>query len=78
MGWMKDAGRNLSERERALWIWVNVVDLDGYLQEVNSWQESLSEKKLTTDSVGMLQQVYEYYVGKGLYCIALRRILNLL
>ena len=34
IGWMKDAGRNLSDRERALWIWVNVVDLDGYLQEV--------------------------------------------
>lgn len=33
-GWIKDAGRNLSERERTLWIWVNVVDLDGYLQEV--------------------------------------------
>jgi hypothetical protein len=32
--WMKQAGKNLSERERALWIWVNVVDLDGYLQEV--------------------------------------------
>ena len=34
--WMKQAGKNLSERERALWIWVNVVDLDGYLQEVRS------------------------------------------
>lgn len=33
---MKQAGKNLSERERALWIWVNVVDLDGYLQEVRS------------------------------------------
>jgi hypothetical protein len=75
MGWMKDAGRNLSERERALWIWVNVVDLDGYLQEVNFRQESLSGKE-ADDWVS--QQVYEYYVGKGLYCIALRRILNLL
>lgn len=23
-------------------------------------------------------QVYEYYVGKGIYCIALRRVFNLL
>lgn len=29
-----DATVNLSEREKALWLWANVVDLDGYLQEV--------------------------------------------
>lgn len=29
-----DPARALSEREKALWTWVNVVDLDGYLQEV--------------------------------------------
>lgn len=29
-----DATSNLSEREKALWLWANVVDLDGYLQEV--------------------------------------------
>lgn len=31
-----DPARALSEREKALWTWVNVVDLDGYLQEVGS------------------------------------------
>lgn len=50
-----DPARGLSDRQKALWTWVNVVDLDGYLQEV-----------------------YEYYIGQGIYCIALRRILNLL
>ncbi|ODO03086.1 hypothetical protein I350_05931 [Cryptococcus amylolentus CBS 6273] len=45
----------LDEYEKALWKWVNVEDLDGFLQEV-----------------------YEYYKGKGIYCIALSRVLNLL
>ncbi|WVO15865.1 hypothetical protein L204_103527 [Cryptococcus depauperatus] len=45
----------LSDYERALWKWVNVEDLDGFLQEV-----------------------YNYYKGKGIYCIALSRVLNLL
>ncbi|ORY24579.1 autophagy protein Apg9-domain-containing protein [Naematelia encephala] len=45
----------LNAYERALWKWVNVDDLDGFLQEV-----------------------YEYYKGKGIYCIALARVLNLL
>ncbi|KAJ9113884.1 hypothetical protein QFC19_000078 [Naganishia cerealis] len=29
-----DPTAGLSEREKALWIWANVTDLDGYLQEV--------------------------------------------
>ncbi|KAG8929327.1 autophagy protein atg9 [Tulasnella sp. 418] len=45
----------LDAYERALWDWVNVYNLDAYLQEV-----------------------YMYYVGKGIYCIALSRGLNLL
>ncbi|KIR54433.1 autophagy-like protein 9 [Cryptococcus gattii Ru294] len=45
----------LNAYEKALWKWVNVDDLDGFLQEV-----------------------YEYYKGKGIYCIVLARVLNLL
>ncbi|WVF69103.1 hypothetical protein IAT40_003877 [Kwoniella sp. CBS 6097] len=45
----------LNEYEKALWKWVNVEDLDGFLQDV-----------------------YDYYKGKGIWCIALARILNLL
>lgn len=37
-----DATANLSEREKALWLWANVVDLDGYLQEV-SWMKAVLE-----------------------------------
>lgn len=47
--------RGLDGYERALWNWVNVYNLDAFLQEV-----------------------YYYYEGKGIYCIALSRILNLL
>ncbi|KZS88344.1 APG9-domain-containing protein [Sistotremastrum niveocremeum HHB9708] len=47
--------QGLDPRERALWHWVNVYNLDAYLQEV-----------------------YAYYEGKGIYCIALSRGLNLL
>ncbi|WWC71134.1 uncharacterized protein I206_105087 [Kwoniella pini CBS 10737] len=45
----------LNDYEKALWKWVNVEDLDGFLQEV-----------------------YDYYKGKGIWCIALARALNLL
>ncbi|KAH6918473.1 autophagy-type protein 9 [Coprinopsis sp. MPI-PUGE-AT-0042] len=45
----------LDEYERALWNWVNVYNLDAFLQEV-----------------------YQYYEGKGIYSIALSRGLNLL
>jgi autophagy-related protein 9 len=47
--------RGLDAYERALWNWVNVYNLDAFLQEV-----------------------YFYYEGKGIYCIALARGLNLL
>ena len=47
--------RGLDAYERALWNWVNVYNLDAFLQEV-----------------------YQYYQGKGIYCIALSRGLNLL
>jgi autophagy-related protein 9 len=47
--------RGLDAYERALWNWVNVYNLDAFLQEV-----------------------YYYYEGKGIYCIALARALNLL
>ncbi|GAA5997659.1 autophagy protein ATG9 [Rhodotorula paludigena] len=45
----------MNAKERALWRWVNVTDLDGFLQ-----------------------QVYLYYVGKGIWAIGLERTLNLL
>lgn len=45
----------MTAHERALWRWVNVEDLDGFLQ-----------------------QCYLYYTGKGVWCIALGRGLNLL
>ncbi|GAA5894756.1 hypothetical protein JCM8208_006061 [Rhodotorula glutinis] len=45
----------MNAKERALWRWVNVGDLDGFLQ-----------------------QVYLYYVGKGIWAIGLERTLNLL
>lgn len=47
--------RGLDAYERALWNWVNVYNLDLYLQEV-----------------------YSYYEGKGIFCIALSQGLNLL
>ena len=47
--------RGLDAYERALWNWVNVYNLDAFLQEV-----------------------YHYYQGKGIYCIALSRGLNLM
>ncbi|PWN88153.1 APG9-domain-containing protein [Acaromyces ingoldii] len=47
--------RGLDPKERALWNWANVDNLDEFLQEV-----------------------YSYYIGKGIFCIALSRALNLL
>ncbi|CEH18767.1 apg9-domain-containing protein [Ceraceosorus bombacis] len=47
--------QGMSRKERALWAWANVDDLDAFLCEV-----------------------YDYYTGKGIYAIALSRILNLL
>lgn len=42
-------------RERALWLWVNVTDLDTFLAEL-----------------------YDYYIGCGIWSIILRRVLMLL
>lgn len=51
----RQAMRGLDPKERALWNWANVDNLDEFLQEV-----------------------YSYYIGKGIFCIALSRALNLL
>ena len=42
-------------RERALWMWANISNLDIFLKDV-----------------------YEYYLGNGIWCITLSRMLNLL
>lgn len=42
-------------RERAMWRWANVEDLDNFLRDV-----------------------YEYFLGNGIWCILLSRLLNLL
>ncbi|KAL8862488.1 MAG: hypothetical protein Q9178_000985 [Gyalolechia marmorata] len=44
-----------SPRERAMWRWANVEDLDNFLRDV-----------------------YEYFLGNGIWCILLSRLLNLL
>ncbi|SCU92063.1 LADA_0F14048g1_1 [Lachancea dasiensis] len=44
----------LSPRERALWKWANVENLDIFLQEV-----------------------YDYYLGNGFYCICIEKALNI-
>lgn len=49
------AAAGMSAKERALWRWINVEDLDAFLQ-----------------------QVYLYYVGKGIWAMLLERVLNLL
>ncbi|KAL8928460.1 MAG: hypothetical protein Q9208_001693 [Pyrenodesmia sp. 3 TL-2023] len=42
-------------RERAMWRWVNVEDLDNFLRDV-----------------------YDYFLGNGIWCILLSRLLSLL
>lgn len=49
------SSRRLEDREKALWMWANVDNIDEFLREV-----------------------YAYYTGKGLVCIALSKALNLL
>lgn len=44
----------IDPKERALWKWANVENLDNFLQEV-----------------------YNYYLGNGFYCIMLSRLLNM-
>ncbi|KAL6721183.1 autophagy protein atg9 [Lecanora helva] len=45
----------MDPKERAMWIWANVENLDNFLQDV-----------------------YDYFVGNGIWCIYLSRLLNLL
>lgn len=50
----EDRINTLSVKERALWKWANVENLDIFLQDV-----------------------YNYYLGNGFYCIILEKILNI-
>lgn len=45
----------MDPKDRAMWIWANVENLDNFLKEV-----------------------YDYYIGNGIWCILLNRMLNLL
>jgi hypothetical protein len=61
----------LTSYERALWSWVNVYNLDEYLQEVC--------QRLRCNVVQLKpKKVYAYYLGNGIYSIVLSRGLNLL
>lgn len=42
-------------KDRAMWMWANVENLDNFLKDV-----------------------YDYYIGNGIWCILLNRMLNLL
>lgn len=55
LGGPRGAAFGMGSKERALWRWVNVDDLDAFLG-----------------------QVYGYYTGKGIWAIALAKLLNLL
>jgi autophagy-related protein 9 len=43
-----------SPKERAMWRWINVINLDNFMMDV-----------------------YEYFVGAGMWCIVLERVLSL-
>ena len=45
----------IDPKQRAMWMWANVENLDNFLQDV-----------------------YDYFVGNGIWCIFLSRLLNLL
>lgn len=45
----------MDPKEKAMWMWANVENLDNFLQDV-----------------------YDYFVGNGIWCIFLNRLLNLL
>ncbi|KAF2195996.1 membrane protein Gsa14p [Delitschia confertaspora ATCC 74209] len=45
----------MDPKERALWLWANVQDLDAFLHEV-----------------------YDYYIGAGIWSTVLRRVINLI
>lgn len=65
--------QGLNEYEKALWKWVNVDDLDGFLQEV-----SATSSLAPLSRFAYREQVYAFYKGKGFYCIFLAKLLNLL
>jgi autophagy-related protein 9 len=44
-----------SARDKAMWRWINVINLDNFIKDV-----------------------YDYYIGSGIWCIVLSRALNLL
>lgn len=50
----KNSLSSLSPKERALWKWANIENLDTFLQ-----------------------QVYEYYLGNGFYCIITEKVIHL-
>jgi len=80
LGMVKGGGTKktgLDAHEKALWKWVNVDDLDGFLQEVGL-AVRFSLVKLLWSADWLILQVYAYFKGKGIYCIALARVLNLL
>jgi hypothetical protein len=71
LGASPKAGPGLTPYERALWSWVNVYNLDEYLQEVCY--------RIGKDAIQLNpNQVYAYYQGNGIYSIVLSRGLNLL
>ena len=45
----------MDPKDRAMWMWANVENLDNFLKDV-----------------------YDYYIGNGIWCILLNRLLNLL
>ncbi len=45
----------MDPKERALWMWANVENLDNFLQDV-----------------------YDYFLGNGIWSVLLSRLLNLL
>ena len=45
----------MDPKDRAMWMWANVENLDNFLKDV-----------------------YDYYIGNGIWCILLNRMLNLL
>lgn len=62
---------NLSRKDRVLWYWANVTDLDSFLQEVNG-SDRLSAAYRSS------LQVYTFYARKGFWPIALTNLLDLL
>lgn len=72
LGFRRNVNR-LDRKQRALWLWVNVDDLDSFLADVSL--ATVFSAKLT---VVLVVQIYGYYAGKGIYCIALAKLINLM